>query len=143
MPRVEALVSATNAANSKGCYGVTAYNYYFICEATRRKKVTAFQNSGGPVRKIQIPAFEFEKANQYEQFYQNELNTSTEDKGGRFRSVKPSEEKVPSLLKPDEKKQSRLGSGRNTLLKPLEEDKLKANPSLIDKAKFYDSNVRM
>ncbi len=45
------------------------------------------------------------------------------------------------MLKPDEKKQSRLGSGRNTLLKPLDDDKLKANPSLIEKTKFYDSNV--
>jgi len=46
------------------------------------------------------------------------------------------------LLKADEKKQSRLGSGRNTLLKPLEDDKFKLNPSLIDKAKFYDSNAQ-
>lgn len=61
----------------------------------------------------------------------------------RLKVTKKEEEKVPSLLKPDEaKKQSRLGSGRNALLKPLDQDeKAKVAAGLIDKQKYFDSNV--
>jgi hypothetical protein len=86
-----------------------------------KKKGNFPVDAGGPVRKIQVPAFEFDKA-----------------------SLKNNEEKIPNLLKGEDlKKQSRLGSGRNTLLKPLEqEEKLKGNTILGDKQKFYDSNVK-
>jgi hypothetical protein len=36
-----------------------------------KKKGNFPVDAGGPVRKIQVPAFEFDKANQYEQYYQN------------------------------------------------------------------------
>ncbi len=58
-------------------------------EADNRKVTSVFDATTGAIQfEALVRAFEFEKANQYEQFYQNELNTSTEDKGGRFRSVK-------------------------------------------------------
>jgi hypothetical protein len=109
-----------------------------------KKKGNLHSYTGGPVRKIQVPAFEFEKANQLEQYYQNELNTSQDEKAMRFKLTKKDEDKIPSLLKPDEvKKQSRIGSGRNNLLKPLEQDdKAKISSNLIDKQKYFDSNVR-
>ena len=110
--------------------------------SSSKKKQVDYNKTGGPVYKITVPKFSFDKLN-YGEKYQDQIDQPLEASG----PLKSKLSKTGSLLKQGshvnegEKKEVRPPSGKKVILKPLDDEALKHSQQLGFKQSTYKSNT--